>query len=589
VDFAKRDLQDSSSPVTAATVLRDYGGGRKRLRVYRSWVPIEEVPSARLAEVETAEEERQACRERQRKLGWPEPDEEGHEDCSETAREIAEGYAWDDLHMARTVPPAKLRVRRDGRVEILDGNHRLTLWEERGMAYVPAWVLDERPAHPRGRRAPVRGNPGRRGRRVRPIRNPSRRRAPPRPNRGDVGTGGGTRPARVSYRRAFTRDGVPWPEHTQVFHATGALGAIGREGFRTREQGAFSTLGGRFTRSVSLTLSWPRACAIAVGLDTLVRGMKRLMGCRELLDRLLVEVPGAFPTGVRSAYDLQELMFGVPESEGIATLRRVFSALDRGWYLGHAWDAKAPPSRHAAKLRGNFWLVPHGEVPDAVRRGAEKHGGFRWYGRAEVFYETYRNVLRWAGKGAFDPNWLTKDPARLATLDLRDIGVVVGRVGIPRVCAGSFEAIRLGYLTEKSREIDPRSAEMIDANAHSCREALETGLVVSGDSLGDDYALARARAPLVGHGWGYEAPDPPGWHTVDAGQRCRSCTMEFKSHEEELIVYDPRSIHIKRVVRMPELRRLTGIGDRITFPWFDARAQDIRVWGRERPRRGGPE
>jgi GNAT superfamily N-acetyltransferase len=46
--------------------------------------------------------------------------------------------------MARSTPPAKLRVTRRGAVEILDGNHRVALWGERGFTHVPAWVIDER-------------------------------------------------------------------------------------------------------------------------------------------------------------------------------------------------------------------------------------------------------------------------------------------------------------------------------------------------------------------------------------------------------------------------------------------------------------
>jgi hypothetical protein len=153
VDFSKRDLQDASSPVTEATVRRDYAGGRPGPRIYQAWVPADEVPAPRFAEREQAEQDLRECRERQRRLHWPDEDEEGYEDCGEIAR-APDPYDWEDLAAARTLPPVKLRVSRAGKVEILDGNHRIEHWTGKGYQWIPAWVVDER-----GRARRPRHNP----------------------------------------------------------------------------------------------------------------------------------------------------------------------------------------------------------------------------------------------------------------------------------------------------------------------------------------------------------------------------------------------------------------------------------------------
>jgi len=163
VDFYEPDHQDASDRVDEDTVRRDYGDGRAELDVYQAWVPDADMPSPQLAEEISAVEEARECRKRQRALGYPDEGEEGYEDC-DAIEEGADGsYDWDSLRMSRSTPPAKVLVEADGRASLLDGNHRVTWWGERGFASHPAWVLDATghraavvAAVKRGERVPLR-------------------------------------------------------------------------------------------------------------------------------------------------------------------------------------------------------------------------------------------------------------------------------------------------------------------------------------------------------------------------------------------------------------------------------------------------
>jgi hypothetical protein len=121
VDWYAQDLQDSGR-VTEASLLRDYNEGKPAL-VYQSYIDVNDIPDPVLAE------------EEDRKRGGDEEDDEGS------------GYDWEELRMSgnrRSTPPIKVRVTPRGKVEILDGNHRLRFWQEQGYDSYPAWVIDQR-------------------------------------------------------------------------------------------------------------------------------------------------------------------------------------------------------------------------------------------------------------------------------------------------------------------------------------------------------------------------------------------------------------------------------------------------------------
>jgi hypothetical protein len=119
VDFAERDLQDSSSPVSVKTVVRDYAPGGPKFggRVYPAWVAGEDMPPSYFNEEE---------------------------------------QDWSEFqHRGRPWPPVKLYVYESGEMSIADGNHRAYWWSEQGYTHMPCWVIDAR----RPLSTPSRKNP----------------------------------------------------------------------------------------------------------------------------------------------------------------------------------------------------------------------------------------------------------------------------------------------------------------------------------------------------------------------------------------------------------------------------------------------
>lgn len=111
VNFSARDLQDSGNKVTAETIRKDYAGGDKNASIYQSYIPMEDLPSPKVVE-----------------------EEEGGD------------FEREDYQRPRVGVPIKVEVKPNGKMEILDGNHRARVWEEQNQQYAPAWVVDRR--HP---------------------------------------------------------------------------------------------------------------------------------------------------------------------------------------------------------------------------------------------------------------------------------------------------------------------------------------------------------------------------------------------------------------------------------------------------------
>lgn len=126
VDFSAQDLQDSEKRVTPETILKDYAADLgekgyakdKNFSVYKSYIPMEDLPSAQFGEPEEGEEDF---------------------DPSEFDRE--------EYRSPRVGVPIKVVVHKNGSLGILDGNHRAKVWEEQGQQYAPAWVIDRRGAN----------------------------------------------------------------------------------------------------------------------------------------------------------------------------------------------------------------------------------------------------------------------------------------------------------------------------------------------------------------------------------------------------------------------------------------------------------
>lgn len=142
VSWTERDLQDTGTRVTPETILRDYGDGDTEARVYQRWVPIEDMPTPILAEEENAAPARSRFHQE------PLPGEEAEDlDADlDAGDDDSLSYDWSEYSAHNTFPPVKLDVDRNGKLSIIDGNHRTRFFEEAGFDYVPAWVIDHRRA-----------------------------------------------------------------------------------------------------------------------------------------------------------------------------------------------------------------------------------------------------------------------------------------------------------------------------------------------------------------------------------------------------------------------------------------------------------
>jgi hypothetical protein len=105
VVWEQRDLQDSSTP-TPATIMKDYGRGKGI--VTQGFIDMDSLPKAKLS---------------------------GGRDS----------YDWSELQWGNSEPPpVKIRINPNGSATILDGNHRIEWWREKGYDQAPAWIIDER-------------------------------------------------------------------------------------------------------------------------------------------------------------------------------------------------------------------------------------------------------------------------------------------------------------------------------------------------------------------------------------------------------------------------------------------------------------
>ena len=385
----------------------------------------------------------------------------------------------------------------------------------------------------------------------------------------------------------YDRNGFPWPAGVPAYHATAFVPEIVREGFKTREMGAAEMLGGRWRRSVSVTLSLPRAASIALPLETLIRGARGDLSCVQLLDALALETPKAIRMGIVSGYDLQAVTMRKPYEVAFRDLRAVLARIDRGWSW---WSAglTRPDNVPRGTIRiddAHFLVPPRVPVPPLNEHG-DRRDDRGWFMRApQVFFETLKSVLSSCGGfgetagDCFNPRFMGTRMDVLAKRRPEDVGVLLAEVKLPRVCPDARGAVRLGYVTEDEigHPGSYLSNDVLDGNEHNCQQALESGITdpARADPAAE-YQARRAQAP-IGGGWTLY-PKIGAWPLVDTGVRQRSTTFLFHAGEEEGIVYDPSAVVVRRVLPVAEIRRRFDLGDRLTFPYFDDDAVDVRVW-----------
>lgn len=129
VNWSAPDLQDSGEIVTPGTIREDYTADayahgitspKTKLSIYQRYIPMEDLPSASFGRVEG---------------------EFGDEDYLDPSEFDREDYY---VPRGKMGSPIKVVVHKNGELGILDGNHRVQVWEEQNKTHAPAWVIDYR-------------------------------------------------------------------------------------------------------------------------------------------------------------------------------------------------------------------------------------------------------------------------------------------------------------------------------------------------------------------------------------------------------------------------------------------------------------
>ena len=556
VDLHARDLPDSTNWVDEHSVRRDYGHyadhgdpkAREALDVYASVVALADLPSPRLAEIEENEISRKACRANAkddylacRSEAFDLDDEEQSEaalDACDHDRDDAEdqcerdfpedgGYDWSEIQAGGSYPAPKLAIDRFGGVRIIDGNHRLTAFEQMNYTHVPMWIVQELPQNVRDARATAAEEAEAERRRALPM--------------------------------TFNLDGFAWPQDTTLYHTTIGYRAIQREGFKVRDDlDGMQATGGGTARAISFAVD-PRVCqAILVGLYVLREGARFDMLLADLWQRARSQLPKA----AEQAWASFEAEGWTPE-----TIERC----DAGWKHGarHTFPVRRAELPEGAEPTKSWQSViePHrvGATDLDANERARADMFTEWWEpatpewRRERFAEHYKRILSF-GEGArecYNPVFWGTNMEALAKLDERDLGIFATQARIPRVSPDPAAAIWLGYLT---RPEAVRNEDALRSMNDSTERALEWKPGTFEIERPAQHLYARLRAGI----------DKIGPFTVeDSGERTRASTMVGVSSMSEVRVYDPSRIEINadESENAPAYFERRGYGA-ITFRYF---------------------
>lgn len=339
----------------------------------------------------------------------------------------------------------------------------------------------------------------------------------------------------------LTREGFPWPTHYDVFHATTGLRSIRRGGFKVRSEGLASATGGGTDKAVSFTLDPRVAASILVGLFTLRAGARGEMGLVDLWDRFEVEAPGAiamYKEWSRTSYRPTKADLKLMD-DGFIRVESGFSDRDLppgGIPIGKGWQGRDRMYYHA------WWQQP--STPEQYKAQKKR--------RMDGFAELYKTLLA-TGESAHEctnPLFFGTDMEALAKLDERDLGLIVARSNISRVCLDATGAWQTGYL---EHSVAKTWNHLLSRYQRDCEGPLE---------------WSRDRHS----GLSYNSPsnDRIGpFAIVDEGEPGPSTTMAYLWAMAELRVYDVSRIEVTSTMDGGRYLAEQGLAGRVSAPWFD--------------------
>jgi len=260
------------------------------------------------------------------------------------------------------------------------------------------------------------------------------------------------------------------------------------------------------------------------------------MSLTDLYQRLKSEVP-------------QGLEAAVGVEFGHIDMEEFLARLDAGEVLGRWWA----PTERRWKEHGFASGEDH---PEEIDGETVSYQTFE-----RVFFRLYKQTLTsgyWA-KECFDPLFIGTDMARLAAVDEDDIGVLTARVKVPRLCADMTDAVRLGYLDE----VPWNARELVTANACESR--------VRSVAEGVQFSELEPSMPY------FPILKDKGWMVALDGLPSPRASMVYSNQEEEIRIYDPSRIRVIGTESLSQIRSYFDLEDRLTFPWFDAKREDIHV------------
>lgn len=336
----------------------------------------------------------------------------------------------------------------------------------------------------------------------------------------------------------FNRNGFPWPENTICYHATTALSKILKGGFKTRSEVGIHATGGGTDLAISLTLTHEIADAICIGLDVLRRGAQGTYTARQLYE----DVKRICPTGA------QKGLKHVTEEEYAPAVPESLDMIDQGFHGRYfsmtTIDELSPnaiPIRTSTigkKTFVNTAWVPIAELQDS------------YYTYGDGFARLYKGILHFgeSTEECYNPLFISTSMADMAKLDPTEIGVLVTRVRIPRICLDPYSAWKAGYLSKGEASMWER---FIGDELHKCARDVEDNAKHSGR-----YEKSKM----------YMQPYKMGeWDVVDEGDRMPGDTIIYHSAMNELRVFAPKRIEILDYYTLADIQQYIRTP---VHPWF---------------------